>query len=317
MVFFVYLDPPVFSAAAKAGPLGLDALAAVLRGFLQNCVLLDFDDWRWETGVRQALSTHERTFENSLVKKLLVQLKKRDRIEPCFRDDYSGKTEMNLVLAQANEAELDLILADSHVAHPNGGQFEIAKLEDYQQTAFEAKRSEAAANGREYSGGELAEGDFLIANFRKALKFATRIDICDAVFGRSFADNYEHTLRLLLGFLDGELVERETCELTIHCEQSARSHHLLTQLAKHRPLGLSKLKITVIFYIRPPSAQCLPHERYLATNQFGFEIGRGMDFLDGGTGRNRDVSINLKDADVIRDKLIPFRSFSAPAQIVA
>jgi hypothetical protein len=316
MVFFVYLDPPVFSAAAKAGPLGLDALAAVLRGFLQNCVLLDFEDWRWETGVRQALNAHEPAFENSLVKKLLVQLKKRDRLAPCFRDDYSSEADLNLVLAQAAKEELDLILTQGDVAAHGQGQLEIAKLEGYQQTAFEAKRSEVAANGREYSGGELPERDFLLCNFRKALRFAVRVEICDALLGRRFAGNYDHTLKAVLGFLDGVLVERQCCELIIHCEQSDRNHHLLTQLAKHRPLGLSKLKIAVVFYSHPAGGQCLPHERYLATNQFGFEIGRGMDFFDQFSGKNRDVSVNLKASDVIRDKLRPFGAFALPATAV-
>jgi len=288
----------------------------VLRALLQNCVLLDFDDWRWDTEVRQALTGNEELFENSLVKKLLVHLRKQNRIVPFFQDDYSGKTNMNLVLAQGAAAELDLILTSEISVTSPDGHIEIAQLEGYQQTTFEATRSEIAANGREYVGGEQSEADFLNTNFRKALRFASIIEICDTLLGRKFADNYEHTLRVLLSFLDQVLVERDTCELTIHCGQSARNHHLLSQLARYRPAGLQKLKISVVFYNDAAGGQCLPHERYLATNQFGFEIGRGMDFLDCGTGRNRDVSINLKDAEVIRNKLKPFASFCASAQFV-
>lgn len=316
MVFFVYLDPPVFAAAAQSGHLGLDALAAVLRAFLQNCVLLDFEDWRWETGVRRALDAHESTFEQSLIKKLLVQLKKRNRLAPCLHDDYSGETDLSLVLSQAAQRELDLILSQSDVAPSSHGQCEITKLETYQRTAFEEKREKAATHGREYSGGEFSEREFLARNFRKALRFAVRVEICDALLGRKFADNYDHTLKLLLGFMDEVLVERQSCELTIHCEQSDRNHHLLTRIAAHRPAGLSNLMIKAVFYSPSNDHQCLPHERYLATNQFGFVIGRGMDFLDRSTGKNRDCSLNLKDHMVVDAKLRPFVAFARPPVIV-
>ena len=56
---------------------------------------------------------------------------------------------------------------------------------------------------------------------------------------------------------------------------------------------LGGLGAEAVFYKR------LPHERFVLTDQFAFEIGRGMDFLHPG-GRNRDVSIatkNLRQVD--------------------
>jgi hypothetical protein len=313
MVFYIYLDPPVFSVAAVGGRLGLQALAAVLRGFLQNCLLLDFDDYRWETGIRRALSTHAEVFDRSVIKKFLVQFRKRNRIVPVFQDDYSGKKDLAFIIDQAPAADLDFILAEEVVALPTGCATETATLATYQETDFEARREEAASNGREYSGGELDEEQFLEANFSKLVRHASRIEICDALCGRKFADNYEYTVKRLLGLLGVVLAEPERCELVLHCEKSPRDHHLISQLARHRPPRLAGMNISVCFYDPSAGRQCLPHERYLSTDQFGLEIGRGMDFLDSNTAKNRDVSLNLKDRGVIQSKLAAFQSFRLPA----
>lgn len=317
MVFFVYLDRGVLGDAKRGGALGLQALTSILRAMLQNCILLDFDDWRWEPAVKRALASDDGSFDLSLVKKLLVQLKKKERIVPFFSDDYSGAGDMQIVTAQATAAELDLILAPSTGPPSAGTGYEVADLQGYQQTAFEETRAEAAANGREYSGGELAEGPFLDLNFRKLLRFASRVDICDAIFGRKFADSYEYSIKALLVLMGGVLADPDNATLTIHCEQSNRNGHLLTRLASHRPAPLKNLRIEVSFYQNARGGQCLPHERYLVTNQVALEIGRGMDFLDKATGRNRDVSINLKDSATVRAKIGAYAAFAAAPVRVA
>jgi hypothetical protein len=318
MVFFAYLDPPVLAAAAKGDAQATDAVVALLRGFVQNCVLVDFDDWRWETSIKRELSNPTGDQGLSLIKKLLVQLKKKERIVSYFQDDYSGASDMQHVLAQATSAELDLILTAQAVIPPAGVNCEVAKLENYQQSNFEETRCAVAGMGREYAGGELLESDFLTENLRKVVKFASRIEICDAIFGRKYADNYEYTLKALLRLMDNVLVERDQCLLRIHCEASNRNNHLLTQLAAHRPAKLPKLRIEVNFYEDQTKAgiQCLPHERYLFTNQVALEIGRGMDFLNKATGKNRDVSINLKDADTITRKISAFNGCALPVTVV-
>ncbi len=317
MVFFVYLDPGVLRDAKQGGVLGLEAIISVLRAMLQNCILLDFDDWRWETAVNRILANDDGSFDLSLVKKLLVQLKRKERVVPFFSDDYSGATDMQIVAAQAAAAEVDLLLVSGSGRATTGGGCEVADLGGYQKTGFEETRGEAAANGREYSGGELAEGDFLTLNFRKLLKFATRVEICDAIFGRKFADNYEHSIKELLVLMGNVLRDPDNATLAIHCEQSNRNGHLLTQLAAHRPQALKNLRIEVSFYQNLAGGQCLPHERFLLTNQVALEIGRGMDFLDKATGKNRDVSINLKDSAKIRAKIAAFGCCSSAPVVVA
>ena len=73
------------------------------------------------------------------------------------------------------------------------------------------------------------------------------------------------------------------------------------------------MNISVYFYDPSAGQQCLPHERYISTDQFGLEIGRGMDFLDSNTAKNRDVSLNLKDRSVLQSKLAAFQTFRLPA----
>jgi hypothetical protein len=317
MVFFVYLDPRVLGDARKGGVLGLEAMTSVLRAMLQNCILLDFDDWRWETAVKRALQSDDGSFDLSLVKKLLVHLKKKHRVVPYFTDDYSGADDMQIVVAQSTAAEIDMILVCSTGAHSAGAGCEVADLQGYQQTTFEETRADAAANGREYSGGELAEGHFLDLNFRKLLKFASRVEICDAIFGRKFADSYEYSIKALLALMGGVLADPDHATLTIHCEQSNRNGHLLTQLATHRPAALKNLTIEVCFYKNSAGGQCLPHERYLVTDQVALELGRGMDFLDKATGTNRDLSISLKDSDRVRAKIGAYAAFASAPVVVA
>lgn len=316
MVCFVYLDPGVFSAAGVADEVRLGDLTAMLRGFVQNCVLLDFDDYRWETSVRREIGTAEAVFDRSLVKKLLVHLKKRKRVVPWFRDDYAGRPELDLVSEQAAEAELDCIVTEKPCPRSPSCLVETTTLRAYQSSEFEQKRSDLAACGREFVGGEMDATGFLESNFRKAVKFAQQIDVCDAILGRKFADNYAYTLRRFLRFLADVLADPGKSTFTIHCQSSPRIPHLVTELAASRPSTLANLRINVVDY-DASGGRCLPHDRYLATDQFGFEIGRGFDFLDRSSNRNRDVSINLKDPDVIREKLRPFGAFAGAPQPVA
>ncbi|PWU09025.1 MAG: hypothetical protein C5B50_28155 [Verrucomicrobia bacterium] len=316
MVFYVYLDPPVFEAAAAGGQMALQLLTAILRGFLQNCVLLEFDDYRWDTAVRRAVNSQEKTFDRSAIKKLLVQLQRRNRIVPFFKDDYSGLPDLEFVVQQASAAGLDLILSVQTVSLPSNCSCEAAILGTYQESEFEDQRAETAANGREYKHGEMGEEQFLLTTFQKFIRHARRIEVCDAVCGRYFGDNFKYTLKKFLAFLDSALVDPAVCELILHCEKSERDQYLLSELTSFRTARLAQMPISVCFYDPINGQQCLPHERYICTDQFGLQIGRGMDFLDRATARNRDISVSFKPWNVLSTKLTPYQCFKlAPVQI--
>jgi hypothetical protein len=305
MVFFVYLDPAVIHAASAAGTFGWESLTAMLRGFVQNCVVLDFDDYRWAPSIRTELAAAEEVFDRSLVKKLLVQIEKRNRIMPQFQDDYSGRPELDLVTEQAGKAELDCIVAEAPGSLPSDSRARITRLACYQSSGFEQERSEIAAHGREYSGGELGEADFLRSNFSKLLRFARRIEVCDAMLGPKFSDNFKHGLKLFLDLVSRESTSESGCEIVLHSEESERAGFLGDTVQEHQQRLPKTIKLRVQFYC----ARSLPHERFLWTDQFALEIGRGMDFLDPKTRKNRDVSLNLKDQEQVARKVEQFSQF--------
>jgi len=47
------------------------------------------------------------------------------------------------------------------------------------------------------------------------------------------------------------------------------------------------MPITIQYY-KTADGEDLPHQRYLITHQIAIDLGRGMDFLDPATQRNRD-----------------------------
>lgn len=319
MVFHVYFDPSEIGAASSSGGYGIQALIAVLRGFLQNCILLDFDDWRGGTEIRRQLECMPSDHDRHVVKKLLAQLKKRNRFVCCLSYDYmSEATEVVQVAGQAATAELDLILAEETLPPNACNPAEISNLSGYQGSNFEHLRSMAAAEGRVYVGGEEGGGAFLNTNLRKALRTAKRIDVCDKLLGTKFGDNYRYTAQRFLRWL-GEVTHAPSeLELTFHCgmPDANRARFMLDELARFRPPKLRPTKIVVQFYNFSNTDTPLPHDRFFLTDQVSIEIGRGMDFLDQNTDFNRDCSINLKNEGNVSHLLAAYASAKLAPELV-
>ena len=313
MVFFVYLDPALVRAAANAGELGWSVLAAILQAAAQNCVVLDFDDYRWQARIRSELDACSPVFERSLIKTYLATLATRNRLVPCFKDDDSGRREIDIVAAQAEDAELDCLVAATPVTLPKGCCAESTTLASYLSSRFEQARSKVAAHGREYSGGELDSTEFLRVNFRKLLRHASRIEVCDAILGRKFSDNFKHALERFFNLIRVDCHAPDGCRVVIHCEGSNRADYLHETVLRLQVNLPPRIQVEVRLY-SSPNGQCLPHERYLWTDQFALEIGRGMDFLDRSSGKNRDVSLNLKDVADVNGKVASFSRFRSPQQ---
>jgi hypothetical protein len=196
---------------------------------------------------------------------------------------------------------------------PHG--IEIATLANYQHTSFESERARLATEGRTSAEGALGQNDFLDQHFRKALRYATRIEICDKIFGSKFADNYIHTTKTMMQWLAGILADPRVCRLVFHCARpdGNRDHHLLTQLRNFKRAHLANTVIEVQFYELSAPENVLPHERFILTDQIALEIGRGMDFLNAATGRNRDVSIGYKSMKEVHDLLKSYSASRRPA----
>lgn len=307
MVFNVYFDPKVIEVAAANPPYGLQALCAVLRAFLANCLLFDFEDYRGQTEIRRFLEATPDGFDRALAKKLFVVLAKRNRFV-CLLDCMTDRSDLDQALDQAGAFATELCVTEQTptIAIPPG--VECAPLARYQTTRFEAERNNAATVGRPFAAGEMAARDFLVLNFANAFRYARRIEICDRFVGERFADNFEHTVRELFRFLEATLHEPGDCEVVFHCGQSARNQHFCHMLASFRGARTGNMPVTVQCYENAAGA-CLPHERYLWTDQIAFVIGRGMDFLNRATGKNRDVNIDLKDESEIAQTVAAYAPF--------
>jgi hypothetical protein len=297
MVFNVFFDPGVIDVAIKGEAFGIATLTSVLQGVLTNCLLCDFEDARGQTEIGQRLNSAASTFDLSVVKRLLAVLAKRNRVMFVVPVDYySTASELDQALAAAEDIPLDVVLTEGIPTVPVPGCTVVASLAGYSSSNFETERSGRAAHGMVFSGGEHPAQSFLNATLGKALRHASRIEICDRLLGQKFGDNFEHTIKQLFTWLERNLADPNRCVLNIHCGKTdGRDRHFLHQLATFRTGRLAGLPITVNFYENPTGDACLPHQRYVQTDQFAFSIDRGMDFLDRASGNNRDASIDLKD----------------------
>lgn len=293
MIFNVCFDPTVIGAAAANGPFAIQALIAMLRGFSANCLLMDFDDARLQNGIRAAIDSLPPREERAEIKRVFTRLEDRKRFVPAMEapDWAARESDIQHAFWQANACGVQLVVTETQ----DSADVESASLATFQHTVFERERFIRALNGRVFGGGELSDVDFLNSNFANALRYAGGIQICDEVLGK-FGDNFEHTIKVLLRWIEPILHDPPKCEITIHCKRVAgRTDHLCHMIRSFRGGRLAQTVIKVTFYENPEHRHPLPHDRFLWTDQFAFDIGRGMDFLDRQTGKNRDVSINLKD----------------------
>jgi len=303
MVFNFLLDPEAVKSAANH-PFGIQSLCEVLKGWLVNGLVFDFEtEWaRQEIG--KTVHAMPEGFERKRLSSLLSALVKRKRLLTIMVQDYmSPDSELEQAIGLASKYQIQLLLIGSAVSTPIPAGVEKVTLAEYPDSAIEKKRHQAATDGKIYLGGEASHVDFLDENFANGLRHAKRIDICDRLLGEKFADNYEYTMRRFFLLLDRNLCSPDSCDLVIHCGESSRNGHMAYMLKSFRTGRISMMPMTLHFYSDPSGTMHLPHDRYLWSDQFGFLIGRGMDFLDERTDRNRDVNINLKNEDMIASQL--------------
>lgn len=316
MIFYIYLDPDVLSVNNLANDFAMQALIGALRGFTQNCCIAEFEDYRVQDAIKEQVKNLPDTYERKLVKKLLAAIAKRNRFIYCLAPDYSGtKTDLSCVAEQAADCLLDFFLfseANRDIEVP--GELEKATLSTYQSTDFENVRSNLAINGRTFVSGELDEKDFLDQCFKKMMRYSVRIEICDKLFGSRFGDNFEYTIKTLLRWLDSNLANPKSCKLVFHCGKpdGHTDHHIMTQLGSFKTGRLENLPIEIQFYQLPDSTQALPHDRYLITDQFVIDLGRGMDFLDRKTHKNRDLTLGYKSYSEVEALLKDYASAKLP-----
>lgn len=316
MIFYVYFDPDVIPTAERDGPFALQLLISTVRGFLQNCFVADFEDYRLQEAIGKKLSAMQPGFDRKKLKSVLAMLAKRNRFIYCLTPEYSGDVgNTQLLLEQAATAMIELALLSAEpppeTVVPDG--LEVVTLSQYQHSAFEPQRSALAVNGKRTPPGEMTNSVFMDFHFRRAFAYATKIELCDRMFGRKYGDNYKYTMQQFLSWLEDVIRDPESCELAIHCEKpdGFKDDAIEQELRDGKRGRLERLKITVAYYDGTGLSDSLPHERFIVTDQAALSIDRGLDYLDRASHSNRDVYVSCTDPAECESLL----SFYAPRRL--
>ncbi len=269
MLHLVYFAPENLSDPVVLSDAGAGLLISVLRSLLQNCLLLDFTDYRFDDRVAVEVETlpHEL---RKMVKVLLAQFKKANRIIRALKDDYAGSTELHLAAEQAAQLGLELVIIRADTEwDPQATRVPRASLTGYPMTDFEAVRSQGVAD-RHYSDDGIPATQFIEVYIVPFVRFAERLDLIDGSLGENYRDDYGHTLDCLFAALGRSCHWKERVQVTIHCCRGAGNkpdHVRDTVLELTKKHGLDGHAQTY-FYGDPGQPFRFKHDRCLAS-EFG------------------------------------------------
>jgi hypothetical protein len=316
MIYFVYLDPQVIVESHGEGTLSIETLTSILNNLAQNCLLADFDNFDVQNGIRASLLEITGDFEIARLKKALAHFQKNDLFVNCLVYDYASTVSLAAMACDQREtSNVDFFIVPKIEYEPISRFDFVGTLDNFYASAFDEKRRRSAVEGIELGADELDEMSFMNDHLFRPLKFATRIDIIDRQCGENYKDNYDYTIERFLRWLSSTNTENPA--ITFHLGfpgvrqstiitdddlkgiaandiESIKIERLLCAIKRHLPAA----DIRVRCYDGTFS-----HQRYIVTNQLGFSIDMGMDFLNPSTRKNRKVSISLKPGREILSKL--------------
>ncbi|MBI5194266.1 MAG: hypothetical protein HZA08_12620 [Nitrospirae bacterium] len=312
MFFYVYLDPEVFDVATEEGTFAMQSLIGILRGFVQNCFIAEFEDYRVQEAIKEKVNKIVDDNDRKAIKELLKIMKKRNRFIYCLIPDYAGeKSDLEKVYEQAAASYIDILLLKSA---PLGtgipSEIKTATLLNYQHTNFENGRASYACNGVTLKEGEIYEDAFLDQNFKKALRYASTIEICDKLYGPYFSANFIYSTKNLFEWLEKILFAPEKCKIVFHCQkpEGKTDSFMKDQIGGFKRGRITGIDVVLQFYELLNENNCLPHDRYILTDQIAVDFGRGMDFLNQLTHQNRDITININDLNQVSSLLESYRA---------
>ena len=293
MVFYVFIDPAIIRVAASQGDAGLSCLASLLRAIGENCCVAEFDDWRVSPAIKQQLAENvpDGTEWSKRLKVLLAHLEKQNRIIFALNAPEPHPPISDLASAgqQAAAAELDAILTSEPVTVSNHGT-QVIGLFEFAGSHFDLSRSQHATQGVTLAGGEHSTVEFYTRFLRKLLRHAQRIEFLDRLFGDKYGDHFKFTMRTIVRAFASGRHKTATRRITVHTGNSPRVAHCRIETATFH----ADVDVIVEAYDLVGANPTLPHERYLLTDQFALEIGRGLDLFDKDSNLNRDVSLSFK-----------------------
>jgi hypothetical protein len=275
-------------------------------------LLAEFDDYSVQEALRERLNDLHDDNARKVLKSLFATLDKRKRfVYSLASQDSPPETRVADALTQGAEAELDLVLSEHTNKHPNPHNVPMCNLVAYNTTHFEADRIAASNCGRTFAAGSHAESDFLDWTLRKALKYCTTIQVYDRLFGEHFRGNFEYSAKVFIRWLETIVADPSRVTLHIHCglPSGNTDHFIKSKLDSFRRGRLATMPITVQFY-RTADGEVLPHQRFVITDQFAIDLGRGMDCLDPKTRRNREGKFGFADP---AELVLALRSVPAPS----
>lgn len=316
------MSPDIVKEANEGGLYAIDLLIGIIHGILLNCFVAEFEDDRVQREIHSHINQLQAGEARKKIKVLLNEIKKQNHFICCLIPDYLGvENDLTRVIKQAEKSLLDiLILTKEDASKPLTMKAEITTLEKYNQSKFAQSRL-ILAQGKTLVSNELSQYELLDAIFKKALMYASRIEICDRIFGRKFGDNFRYSFLEMFKWLEKNVVDPVRLEkIIIHCEKPRGygDDHMIESLKLVKCKRLSKIQIEIRFYSKDSDleGECLPHERFLMTDQIAFNIGRGMDFLSKRTKRNRDISIYYANNDAVNALIGTYRQYNKLDPIV-
>lgn len=293
----------------------LDKIKTILRGFVGNCCIAVFEDYRTEDQLKALITKLPNCHETKEIKTLLKILKKRNRFIYNLTPDYSGKfSDIESLAEQSEKSQLDMIiLKQADEINDYKPKTEITSLEEYDNTEFAKTRRELSSEGKIFREKEYSEDSFMNLVFGKMLKHVQKIDVIDKLFGTKFSGNFEYSAKKLIEFISYNLADQKECkELIFHCgtPKGSTDDHIKTKLSEFKKNKLVNVPIKVNFYGPKPTKKnavnvnhYMPHHRYFITDQIAISSDRGMDFLNKKEKKNRETNVKYENSEKIFSKL--------------
>lgn len=298
MFYRVFFDPDVIRPAYESGPIGLSLLISLWRGFFLNCTICEVNGYLVHSRLGEALKEIGRCAQEredglsdyiTRLKKILVQMEKQNRFVDVLSTNTADQSLPLLALESAKSVGIDLILTESVL--PNQPPLpERCALDAYVISNFERERSKQADDGLIPEGEDSCD-DFFPNRFGKYFPLAQRVIVLDGILGRKFGDNFQYTLKRMVEYLEATNKAPVDFVLEIHTEDGERTDFLEQRLSE----WCKKISYKVHRH------GDVGHERYLFTDQFGLQLGIGMDLLDRHTQRNRGTDFSYARVSKLKD----------------
>lgn len=282
MIFVVALDPDSIRMCAAQGQLGCDHLVGVLLALSQNCLMAETEGtWRIGLELKEAIAEIPDPGARKIASAILEKMLAPDCIK--FVEVINDADDLpigELLAIQNNNSGLDVIICEKGLP---GAHVECISMFAFNQSNFARERIRKACS-LTYAPGEIKARELLWEVFGRITTHCEFIEIYDRQMGVSMGGNYhdaiEHWCDFFVSF------DRDF-EVRVHTT-SAQAGSVKRKFAEH--LDGSKVKLRVLAHNESDQ----PHDRFLRSCGFTFDIGRGIDLFDR-NGSCRDVKVGLTD----------------------